>query len=109
MSTQAPSRRRTRLPELPQGEIMLQAPPALPRGSGQGPSQLLFMLPMMLGMGAMSFVYIGRSSGPMTWVFGALYVSAMVGMLAMGVSRGGSAKKAQINDERRDYLRYLAG
>jgi S-DNA-T family DNA segregation ATPase FtsK/SpoIIIE len=106
-----PARRRHRPapPELPQGEIVLQAPPALPRGSGQGPTQLLFMLPMMLGMGAMSFVYIGRSSGPMTWIFGGLYASAMVGMLAMGVSRGGSAKKAQINDERRDYLRYLAG
>ncbi|TYC24470.1 type VII secretion protein EccCa [Micromonospora sp. MP36] len=88
---------------------MLQAPPALPRGSGQGGLQLMFMLPMMLGMGAMSFVYIGRSGGAMTWVFGALYLSAMVGMLVMSLSRGGASKKAQINDERRDYLRYLGG
>ncbi|GAB3147947.1 type VII secretion protein EccC [Micromonospora sonneratiae] len=102
-------RRRAVLPEPPRGEIMLQAPPALPRGSGQGGMQLMFMLPMMLGMGAMSFVYIGRSGGAMTWIFGALYLSAMVGMLVMGLSRGGASKKAQINDERRDYLRYLGG
>ncbi|SCL20949.1 DNA segregation ATPase FtsK/SpoIIIE, S-DNA-T family [Micromonospora pallida] len=102
-------RRRAVLPEPPRGEIMLQSPPALPRGSSQVGMQLMFMLPMMLGMGAMSFVYIGRSGGAMTWIFGALYISAMVGMLAMGLSRGGASKKAQINDERRDYLRYLSG
>jgi S-DNA-T family DNA segregation ATPase FtsK/SpoIIIE len=94
---------------MPQGEIVLQPPPALPRGSGQSPVQLLVMLPMMLGMGAMSFVYIGRSNTSMTWIFGALFASAMIGMIFMSVSRGGAAKKAQINDERRDYLRYLGG
>ncbi|HEY3503324.1 MAG TPA: type VII secretion protein EccCa [Actinocatenispora sp.] len=101
--------RRVTLPEPPSGEISLQSPPVLPRGSGQGGMQLLFFLPMMLGMGAMSFVYIGRSGGVMTYVFGALYAGAMIGMLVMSFSRGGAAKKAQINNERRDYLRYLAG
>ncbi len=101
--------RRVSLPELPGGEIQLQSPPVLPRGTGQGAMQLMFMLPMMLGMGAMSFVYIGRSGGVMTYVFGALYAGAMVGMLVMSLSRGGMAKKAQINNERRDYLRYLGG
>ncbi|MFG1891168.1 type VII secretion protein EccCa [Micromonospora sp. NPDC049051] len=109
MSVDTFRRRRAMLPEPPRGEIMLQAPPALPRGGGQGGMQLMFMLPMMLGMGAMSFVYIGRSGGAMTWIFGALYISAMVGMLVMSLSRGGASKKAQINDERRDYLRYLSG
>ncbi|HKT04809.1 MAG TPA: type VII secretion protein EccC, partial [Rugosimonospora sp.] len=110
MTNQPNGRRgRSALPEMPQGEIVLQPPPVLPRGSGQGASQLLLMLPMMLGMGAMSFVYIGRSSGPMTWIFGILYAGVLVGMLVMGVSRGGAAKKSQINDERRDYLRYLGG
>ncbi|BCJ33625.1 type VII secretion protein EccC [Actinocatenispora thailandica] len=101
--------RRVALPAPPTGEIGLQSPPVLPRGSGQGGMQLLFMLPMMLGMGAMSFVYIGRSGGVMTYLFGALYAGAMIGMLVMSFSRGGMAKKAQINNERRDYLRYLAG
>ena len=100
--------RRAALPEMPVGEIQLQPPPMLPRGSNQGPVQLMFFLPMMLGMGAMSFVYIGRSGGPMTYIFGALYVSAMAGMVVMSMSRGGMAKKAQINDDRRDYQRYLS-
>jgi ESX secretion system protein EccC len=101
--------RRVAVPESPAGEIALQAPPALPRGNGQGPMQMLFFLPMMLGMGVMSFVYIGRSGGMMTYVFGALYAGAMVGMLVMSMSRGGAARKAAFNTERRDYLRYLAG
>jgi hypothetical protein len=94
----------------PGPEIVLQAPPALPRsGRGGGSTQLLFMVPMMLVMVGFSFVYIGRSGGPMTIVFGVLFGVVLIGMLVMGLSRGGSAKKAQINDERRDYLRYLAG
>ncbi|GGK77572.1 type VII secretion protein EccCa [Mangrovihabitans endophyticus] len=98
----------TSTPRPPQ-EIVLQAPPAIPRGGAGQSQQLMFMLPMMLGMGAMAFVYIGRSSGAGTIVFGGLFVIVLVGMLVMGVSRGGAARKAQINDERRDYLRYLAG
>ena len=102
--------RRVPLPEAPEGEITLQAPPALPKsGGGGGATQLMFMLPMMLGMGAMSFTYIGRSGGPLTYVFAALYGSAMLGMVVMSMSRGGMAKKAQVNEERRDYQRYLGG
>ncbi|MFC0431742.1 type VII secretion protein EccCa [Kutzneria buriramensis] len=95
--------------EPPSGEIMLQSPPMLPKGSNQGAVQLLFFLPMMLGMGAMSFVYIGRSGGVMTYVFGALFAVSMGGMVIMSLARGGAAKKAQINEERRDYQRYLTG
>jgi DNA segregation ATPase FtsK/SpoIIIE, S-DNA-T family len=90
-------------------EIALQAPPALPRPTRGGSLQLFLMVPMMLAMGAMSFVYIGQSGGPMTVVFGVLFVVVMGGMLVGGMSRGGMGKQAQINDERRDYLRYLAG
>jgi S-DNA-T family DNA segregation ATPase FtsK/SpoIIIE len=103
----SPQRTRTTAPELPTGEISLQSPPLLPKSGGQAATQLMFMLPMMLGMGAMSFVYIGRSGGAMTYIFGALYGSVMIGMVVMSLSRGGAQKRAQINDERRDYQRYL--
>ncbi|MFI7541812.1 type VII secretion protein EccCa [Actinoplanes sp. NPDC049599] len=94
----------------PPAEIVLQPPPAIPRSSsGQGSQHLMFMLPMLIGMGAMSFVYIGRSSGIGTVIFGGLFVIVIVGMLVMSLSGGRLAKQAQINDERRDYLRYLAG
>ncbi|MDR7275564.1 type VII secretion protein EccCa [Catenuloplanes atrovinosus] len=91
-------------------EIVLQAPPELPRAAGGGGTQqLLFMLPMTIGMGVMAFVYIGRSSGSGLIVFGVLFAIVIVGVLVMGLSRHGAAKRAQINDERRDYLRYLDG
>ncbi|RSN53018.1 type VII secretion protein EccC [Amycolatopsis sp. WAC 04182] len=102
---------RDRLPALGEqpGEIVLQSPPMLPKGSSGGAMQLLMFMPMMLGMGAMSFVYIGRDGGVMTYIFGALFLTAMVGMVVMSLGRGGAQKKAQINEERRDYQRYLTG
>ncbi|WP_410599946.1 type VII secretion protein EccCa [Amycolatopsis sp. lyj-90] len=102
---------RDRMPALGEqpGEIVLQSPPMLPKGSSGGAMQLLMFMPMMLGMGAMSFVYIGRDGGVMTYIFGALFLTAMAGMVVMSLGRGGAAKKAQINEERRDYQRYLTG
>ena len=107
----APTRRERRaaVPDTPTGEILLQSPPLLPKGSNSGAMQMLFFLPMMLGMGAMSFIYIGRSGGAMTYIFGALFASSMLGMIIMSLAKGGTAKKAQINEERRDYQRYLSG
>ena len=69
--------------------------------------QMLITLPMMLGMGAMSFLYIGRSNGAMTWLFGGLFAASAVGMLVLGLSRTGAQRRGQLNEERRDYLRYL--
>jgi S-DNA-T family DNA segregation ATPase FtsK/SpoIIIE len=88
----------------------LQSPPPLPRATpGGAATQLMFMLPMMLMMGVMSFSYIGRSgNGPMTIVFGALYAGVMVFMVVGSIGRGSAGRKSQLNEERRDYLRYLA-
>ncbi|MFI0466290.1 type VII secretion protein EccCa [Saccharopolyspora sp. 5N102] len=107
MRTQ-PALRPGRAPEQHAGEIVLQAPPSLVKG-GQSWMQLLFMVPMMLGMGAMSFVYIGRSGGPMTYLFGGLFLVVMIGMITMSLAGGRQSTKAKINEERRDYQRYLAG
>jgi S-DNA-T family DNA segregation ATPase FtsK/SpoIIIE len=102
---------RDRLPALGEqpGEIVLQSPPMLPKSSSGGLMQLMMFLPMMLGMGAMSFVYIGRGGGVMTYIFGALFVGSMGGMVVMSLGRGGAQKKAAVNEERRDYQRYLSG
>ncbi|MEE6261333.1 type VII secretion protein EccCa [Plantactinospora sonchi] len=104
-----PAVRRVAAPEPPGGEIVLESPPGLVRGSPQAMMQLLFMVPMMLGMGAMSFVYIGRAGGPMTFLFGGLFAVVMVGMIVMALAGGRQATKAKINEERRDYQRYLTG
>jgi len=93
-------------------EIIMQPPPALPKasGGGQGVQQLLYTLLPMLGMGSMSVLYLGRGgNGPLTWVIVGVSAIGMVGMVVMTVMRGSSQKKVQVNDERRDYLRYLGG
>src|SRR4051812_42172573 len=69
--------------------------------------QMLMYLPMMLGMGAMSFFYVANSGGVMLVVWGVMFAVSTGGMLVMGMGRGGMMRKGQINDERRDYLRYL--
>ncbi|MBE1485528.1 type VII secretion protein EccCa [Plantactinospora soyae] len=104
-----PGVRRVAAPQAPSGEIVLESPPSLVKGNAQAMMHLLFMVPMMLGMGGMSFVYIGRAGGVMTYLFGGLFVLVMVGMIVMALASGRQASKAKINEERRDYQRYLAG
>lgn len=96
-------------PEPPSGEVTLESPPGLVRGNPQAMMHLLFMVPMMLGMGGMSFVYIGRNGGVMTYLFGGLFLLVMIGMVTMALAGGRHATKAKINEERRDYQRYLSG
>jgi len=103
------ARPRPHAPEPPAGEITLESPPGLVRGNPQAMMHLLFMVPMMLGMGGMSFVYIGRNGGVMTYLFGGLFLLVMIGMVTMALAGGRHATKARINEERRDYQRYLAG
>ncbi|HEX6351947.1 type VII secretion protein EccCa [Actinophytocola sp.] len=104
-----PSPRRPPVPEPPSGEIMLESPPGLVKGNPQAMMHMLFMVPMMLGMGGMSFVYIGRAGGVMTYLFGGLFLLVMIGMITMALAGGRHATKAKINEDRRDYQRYLAG
>ncbi|MGL5857224.1 MAG: type VII secretion protein EccCa [Angustibacter sp.] len=96
------------LPELPRGDVQMQPPPNLPRGGNQNMGPMLMMLPMMIGMGAMSFSYIGKAGGPMVWVFGILFGGMIIAMVVMMARGSAGQNKKQINDERRDYLRYLA-
>ncbi len=98
------------LPALPSDDVSLQPPPTMPRPSGgrfQQMSQMLMHLPMMLGFGGISLLTTAQRGGPMLIVFGGIFGVMIVGMLAMMLLGGGLSKKAQVNDERRDYLRYL--
>ncbi|HEX6683736.1 MAG TPA: type VII secretion protein EccCa [Candidatus Limnocylindrales bacterium] len=95
-------------PDLPQGDIALQPPPSLPReGGSQNFGQILLMLPVMLSTGAFSLMYLGRSNGALTWIFGSLFGLSTVGTLAFTLAKPGMQRKAALNGERRDYLRYL--
>ncbi|MEV0808250.1 type VII secretion protein EccCa [Micromonospora sp. NPDC050200] len=94
-------------PALPRGEVLLESPPELPEQTPRGMGQLLMILPMMCGVGAMAFLYAGRGGGMMTYVAGGLFGVSMLGM-AIGTLGNGGNDKAELNAERRDYMRYLA-
>ncbi|MGN9807015.1 type VII secretion protein EccCa [Micromonospora sp. L32] len=94
-------------PALPRGEVLLESPPELPEPTPRGMGQLLMILPMVCGVGAMAFLYAGRGGGMMTYVAGGLFGVSMLGMAIGSLGNGGN-DKAELNAERRDYMRYLA-
>lgn len=99
-------------PVPPGGEVALVGPPELQRGVP--PSLLVRLLPVVMvvavvGMVAMMLVTGGRSAlaNPLFLMFPLMMVMSTVGMLASG-GRGGPARAAELNEDRKDYLRYLA-
>lgn len=104
--------RRARLPvpQVPGGEVELQAPPEVPRPVAGGMLQKLMpvvMVVAMLGMVAL-MIATGGMTNPMTMLFPLMMVFSMVGMAMNGAS-GKSKKPAELDEERKDYFRYLAG
>ena len=95
-------------PALPRGELLLESPPELPEQLPKGLGQLLMILPMLCGAGAMAFLYAGRGGGTMTYIVGGLFGVSMLGMALGSLASGGNNSKAELNAERRDYMRYLA-
>jgi S-DNA-T family DNA segregation ATPase FtsK/SpoIIIE len=87
---------------------VLESPPELPEQLPRGVGQLLMVLPMVCGVGAMAFLYAGRGGGTMTYVAGGLFGVSMLGMAFSSIGSGGGQKKAELDAERRDYMRYLA-
>jgi S-DNA-T family DNA segregation ATPase FtsK/SpoIIIE len=96
-------------PRQPGGEVHLEPPPEVPRVI---PGNILMklmpavMVVAMLGMMTLMFTAggaIGRN--PVTLLFPMMMMFSMVGMF--GQNRGGGAKKAEMNEDRKDYLRYL--
>ncbi|GIL31652.1 type VII secretion protein EccCa [Actinocatenispora comari] len=94
-------------PTLPSGELALEAPPEVPEQLPRGIGQLLMLLPMLAGAGAMAMLYTGRG-GTLSYVAGGLFGVSMLGMFFGSMSGLGQDKTAQLDAERRDYLRYLA-
>jgi S-DNA-T family DNA segregation ATPase FtsK/SpoIIIE len=94
-------------PQSPRGELLLESPPELPEQLPRGVGQLLMILPMICGVGAMAFLYAGRGGGTMTYVAGGLFGVSMLGMAVSTMNSGGGNKKAEVDAQRRDYMRYL--
>ncbi len=93
---------------MPRGELLLESPPPLPTPMPRSLGQLLMVLPMVCGVGAMAFMYAGRGGGPTTWVVGGLFGLSMLGMAAGSIGASQGPRKAEVDAARRDYMRYLA-
>jgi DNA segregation ATPase FtsK/SpoIIIE, S-DNA-T family len=90
-------------------EIQLQPPPLTPQPdvARSGFGGQLMMVPMMLGMGAMAFSSMASRGGAMLAVFGVLFGGVLIGVLVMTVGQGPIMRTAQLNVERRTYMRHL--
>ena len=95
-------------PQMPRGEVLLESPPELPEQLPRSMGQFLMLLPMLCGVGAMAFLYAGRSGGTMMWVAGGLFGVSMLGMAVATMGGNSGNSKAELNADRRDYMRYLA-
>ncbi|SFB31445.1 DNA segregation ATPase FtsK/SpoIIIE, S-DNA-T family [Amycolatopsis marina] len=98
-------------PRPPGGEVHLEPPPEIPRTI---PGNILMklmpvvMVVAMLGMVVFMFTSGGAMSrSPLFLMMPLMMMMSMVGMFAGGGGKGGGAKKAEMNEDRKDYLRYL--
>ncbi|EME58535.1 type VII secretion protein EccC [Amycolatopsis decaplanina] len=95
-------------PEMPAGELLLQAPPEIPPSPGRQWTQMLTVLPMVAMMAAMLLMYSGSMAGSMRFVVFGMMGVGMLGMVAMSFLQGGSPSKREMGHARRKYLRHLA-
>src|SRR5699024_4356457 len=96
-------------PKPPGGEVHLEPPPEIPRST---PGNILMkLMPVvmvvdMLGMGTFMFTRPDGPPNPIFLMMPLMMMMSMVGMFAGG-NRGGGQNKAEMNEDRKDYLRYL--
>ncbi len=104
MATRAFARRpRLTPPPLPDGEFIVEPPPEIPRAA---PTNIMTMvLPVAMLLMVVGFIAVsGMNTASL--MMGAMMLMMALGMLGSG--RSGGANKAQLTQERNDYLHYLA-
>src|SRR6478672_6902459 len=92
-----------------QGDVVVQAPPDVQRATPANPLTRLLPVAMGVASAGMMLVYFTSGAGsmrnPMFMFFPVMMVSSLLGSVAFGARGGG--RIAEINQDRRDYLRYL--
>ena len=103
--------REPRLPAPPvaHGEIAVESPPDIPKAVPGNPLARLMPVAMVVATGGMMALYFTSGSGamrnPMFMFFPVMMLMSVVGTLAYGAR--GTNRTAELNEDRRDYLRYL--
>jgi S-DNA-T family DNA segregation ATPase FtsK/SpoIIIE len=100
-------------PDMPAGELVLDAPPEIPPPAGRQWTQVMMVLPMVLMMGAMVLLFSVGFGGNSTYTtirfvaFG-LFGVAMLAMVGAAFLQGGGPSKKEMGYARRMYLRALS-
>ncbi|MFE9851923.1 type VII secretion protein EccCa [Streptomyces sp. NPDC005576] len=100
-----PARRRG--PDMPEGEISLQEPPAMAEATPNSAAIWTFMPMAMMSM-SMMLTLMRPGSGVLSYVAMATMGGSAVMMLVGQVMQRRGDRKTQMNGQRRDYLRYLS-
>jgi DNA segregation ATPase FtsK/SpoIIIE, S-DNA-T family len=99
-------------PEMPSGELVLEAPPEIPAPAGRQWTQVLMVLPMILMMAAMVLLFSGSftqsGSSTLRYVVFGLFGVAMLAMVGVAFLNGAGPSKREMAHARRLYLRGLA-
>jgi S-DNA-T family DNA segregation ATPase FtsK/SpoIIIE len=96
-------------PEIPAGELAVEAPPEIPQATGGKWQQMMMVVPMLGGSVAMALMMGSQGTrGPIQYITGALFGLSSLGMLATSFGNGGP-KKSEMMTARREYLRHLTG
>lgn len=98
-------------PESPATEVVIDAPPALPRHNPVSPLTRLLPLLVLVAMGGMVAVYVtsgaAATRGPAAMMFPVMMALSAMGTAAYSIKNGGRAQ--QLERDRGEYLRYLDG
>ncbi|GAA2835622.1 type VII secretion protein EccCa [Crossiella cryophila] len=97
-------------PRPPGGEVHLEPPPEVPRViPGNIFMKVLPFVMIVASVGMMIFMFQTGGKNPQSLLFGGMFLISTIGMMAGGGMGGGGKgqKKAEMNEDRKDYLRYL--
>ncbi|MEP7738063.1 type VII secretion protein EccCa [Nocardioides sp. 31GB23] len=96
-------------PEMPSGEIQLQAPPELDRSEGAA-GVLMNAIPMLGSLGSIVLVAtMGQSSGNggRSFIAAGMFLFATLGFIVVQIDRQRKQRAQSVTGSRTEYLRYL--
>ncbi len=96
-------------PEMPTGEIVLQAPPQLEQHEGAG-GVMMNAIPMLGSLGSIVLVASigGAAGGGRSYLAAGMFLFATVGFIIVQIDRQRKQRTQQVTGSRTEYLRYLA-
>ncbi|MFD7918523.1 type VII secretion protein EccCa [Streptomyces sp. NPDC059740] len=92
-------------PDVPGEEVMLEAPPELPREGGDD-NMLMNLLPMLGMVSSAGFLFMGNQ--PFMKIMGGVMVVSTMAMALAQIAKARQGPSGQMVQERQDYLKYLS-